>query len=152
MRVVRGLGAVGVYYPQAVFETLRPCVPDLEAADTADAFVDALAAMRPLHFDTVDLFLDQVGAPDAIRTRISAAEGSQLVSRCVMWVGYYNNAVHEAVHYPIMRRALVIDALLALGRARSPSEFMRAYTVGVLDLLEETDFELLRWTLPDAPR
>jgi hypothetical protein len=151
MRLIRGLGAVGVYYPQAVFETLRGCVADLEATDTADAFVDALAAMRPLHFDTVDLFLDQIGAPDAIRDRVSRQDGSQLVSRCVMWVGYYNNAVHESVNYPIMRQVLVIDALLALGAAHGPSDFVRAYSLGVLDLLEETDFELMRWAQPDAP-
>jgi hypothetical protein len=152
MRVIRGLGAVGIYYPQAVFETLRACLPDLGATDTADAFVDALAAMRPLHFDTVDLFLAEAGVPDAIRDRISGHEDSQLVARCVMWVGYYNNAVHESVNYPIMRQALVIDALLALGKARGPADFMRAYSVGVLDLLEQADFELIRWTATDAPR
>ena len=150
VRVIHGLAAVGVYYPHAVFEVLRVCADDLDRPETAEAFVDAMAAMRALHFDAVDLFLQQVGVPDAIRDRVSKQETSQLVSRCVHWIGYYSNAVHEGLNYPIMRKALLIDALESLGRARRASDFTRAHTPTLLNLLEATDFELIRWTKRDA--
>lgn len=150
LRIIRGLAAVGVYYPYAAFDTLRVAFDHLEEPDIATACVDTLAAMRALHFDAVDLFLQQVGAPGEIRDRVSRKESSRLVSRCVHLVGYYNNAVHQALHYPIMRRALLIDALESLGRARRPADFIRAHTPTLLRLLEESDFELIRWTRRDA--
>lgn len=150
-RIIRGLAPVGIYYPYAVFETLRVCADAFGHEQTgdaaiADALVETLAAMRALHFDAVDLFLQQIRAPDGIRDKVSRQESSQIVSRCVRWIGYYNNAVHESVNYPIMREALVIAALNALGNARQASDFTRAYTPTVLNLLEESDFELIRWT------
>ena len=150
VRMIRGLAAVGVYYPYAVFEALRPSVDDLDDPAVATAFVDTLASMRALQFDAVDLFLKQVGAPDAIRERISAQELSELVSRCVRWVGYYNNAVHESLNYPRMRDALVVNALESLGNAHSAGDFMRAHTPTILRLLEDADFDLIRWTEPYA--
>jgi hypothetical protein len=154
VRTIRGLGAVGVYFPHAVFESLRVCGDAFRSRDTYDPVVDALvaslAAMRTLHFDAVDLFLRQMRASDPIRDAVSARDGSDLVVHCVLWVGYYNNAVHQALNYPLMRKALVIDGLEELGRARRPAEFIRAYTLTVLRLLEETDFELMRWTRRDA--
>lgn len=157
VRTIRGLAAVGVYFPHAVFETLRIAVDALEGrwtkrTEIVDALVETLAEIRTLHFDAVDLFLQDVRAPDAIRDRISIQESSQLVSRCIRWLGYYNNAVHQSLNYPMMRDALVIGALDALGNARTPSDFTRAYTPTVLNLLAKTDFELIRWTKHDAPR
>jgi len=149
-RVIRGLAPVGVYFPHPVFDLLRACadaLPDRSSPDTkiVDALVDALAAMRALHFDAVDLFLQDIRAPDAIRDRVSRRESSEVVSRCVHWLGFYNNAVHESLNYPIMRDVLVIGALEALGNAHRASDFTRAYTLMVLRLLEDTDFELIRW-------
>jgi hypothetical protein len=150
LRIIRGLAAVGVYYPYAAFDTLRPAFEHLDEPDVATACVDTLAAMRALHFDAVDLFLQQVGAADELRERVSRHEASGLVSRCVHLVGYYSNAVHQALHYPIMRRALLIDALESLGRAHRPADFIRAHTPTLVQLLEKSEFELIRWTRPDA--
>jgi hypothetical protein len=149
-RVIRGLAPVGVYFPHPVFDLLRECADALNERSTADArivdaLVGALAAMRALHFDAVDLFLQDIRAPDAIRDRVSRQESSEVVSRCVHWLGFYNNAVHESLKYPIMRDVLVVGALEALGNAHRASDFTRAYTPKVLRLLEETDFELIRW-------
>jgi hypothetical protein len=157
VRTIRGLAPLGVYFPHAVFETLRLCTDSFHGRRTtdtriADALIDTLAAMRALHFDAVDLFLQDVRAPDAIRDKVSRQESSQIVSRCVRWLGFFNNAVHESINYPIMRDALVIDALNALGKARRPSDFTRAYTTKVLKLLEETNFELIRWMATPAHR
>ena len=166
-RIVRGLAPVGVYFPYAVFETLRVCADAFRdngsgkaesgkaesgKARIADALVDTLSAMRALHFDAVDLFLQEIRAPDAIRTKISRQESSQVVSRCALWLGYYNNAVHESVNYPIMRDGLVIAAFEALGNAHSPTDFTHAYTASVLKLLKDTDFELTRWMERPAHR
>lgn len=155
VRTIRGLAAVGVYFPHAVFESLQVCADDFRRTDTDDAVVDALvgslAAMRSLHFDAVDLFLQQVGASDAVRRGVSMLDSPDLVSHCVRWLGYFSNAVHVALNYPVMRQSLLIAGLEALGKARRASDFTRTYTATMLHLLEQAEFDMSRWIVRDVP-
>jgi hypothetical protein len=149
-RVIRGLAAVGVYDPVAMFSLMRPARAALDEPVIRQALVATLGSVRALYFDLVDVFLEEVRIPDPIRREVLEATDDRLVDRCVQWGGYYGNAIHACTTYPVMRQALVIDALDALGRAHDPSRFLRSYTPGVLRLLEQSDFELLRWTRPEV--
>ena len=116
-RVIRGLAAVGVYDPVAMFSLLRPARAALDEPVIRQAIVATLGSVRALYFDLVDVFLEEVRIPDPIRREVLEATDDRLVDRCVQWGGYYGNAIHACTTYPIMRQALVIDALDALGRA-----------------------------------
>jgi hypothetical protein len=148
LRLIRALASVGFYYPEAVFSTLRPHAELLREDDAADSVAQALATIRTLHFDRVDLFLTEMGAPDSLRDSIGHRPEPGLIGRCINWVGYYNNAVHQALNYPAMRRTLLIGGLTALGEARKPSDFIGRYTDAAIDMAARAKFELLRWTDP----
>ena len=149
-RLVRGLAAVGFYYPESVFATLAPrAAALLSQPDGSEALVATLATIRVLHFDRVDLFLGRIGAPDSLRARVAAHGEPGLIARCIDWIGWYNNAVHQALHYPAMRRTLLIGALRALGEAKRPADFIGPYTDAIIDMGERAQFRLIRWTSPD---
>ena len=149
LRLVRSLAAVGFYYPEAVFATLRRQPDLLHDEDARPAVAQTLATIRTLHFDRVDLFLSEMRAPDALRVEIGRQPPPSLVARCINWIGFYNNAVHQALYAPAMRRTLLIGGLTALGEARKPSDFIGPYTDAAIDLAERAKFELIRWTEPD---
>ncbi|MBC8492782.1 MAG: hypothetical protein H8D43_03270 [Chloroflexi bacterium] len=148
-RCIVGLGPVGFYYPQAVFNTLRAAIPDFDNADLQVALVRSLAIMRTQHFDAVDIFLHQVGADEIFRHRVSAAADVELVRRYIYWLGIYNNAVHQALFYPKMRRQLLIGGLNALADADSPQDFIANYTPVAIRMFREADYRLSEWTLPE---
>jgi hypothetical protein len=147
-RIVRGLASVGLYYPLSVFTTLRPHAGRLIEHDAGDALARTLATMRILHVDRVDLFLAEIHAPDELRAKVAADQDLGLIVRCINWIGYFNNAVHQAVRYPAMRRTLLMGGLTALGNARSPADFIGPYTDAVIDLGKRAGFRLIRWTDP----
>ncbi len=147
-RLVHGLAAVGFYYPECVFSTLRR-FPDLARdPDATESLAETLATIRSLHFDRVDLFLADIHAPDSFRASIARQPDPGLIARCINWVGYYNNAVHQALEYPAMRQTLLIGGLTALGEARRPSDFIGRYTDAAIDMAKRANFELIRWTDP----
>jgi hypothetical protein len=148
-RSLAGLGLVGFYYPQAVFQTLRSSVPNFKDARLQDDLVLPLATMRTLHLDEVDNFLNQIGASEAFQRRVSAATDIELVKRYIYSLGIYNNAVHQAINYPIMRRELLIGGLTALADSRRPQDFVGKYTVVPIRMLRAADYRLDRWTLPE---
>jgi hypothetical protein len=148
LRIVRGLAAVGFYYPNAVFSTLRRHPTLFQAEDAAGSLASTLAAMRALHFDRVDLFLGEMGAPPALREKIAREPESSLVLRCMNWIGFFNNAVHEALYYPAMRRALLLGGLTHLGQAAGPADFLKSYADDLIALAKRADFQLIRWTDP----
>jgi hypothetical protein len=153
LRVIRGLAPVGFYYPDLVFTSLRRHAEMFRAPDAANSLAYLFATMRALHFDRVDLFLAEVGAPDSLREAIARMPEPSVVARCVNWIGLYNNAIHEALNYPAMKRTLLLGGLRALGEATEPRQFVRAYTDDVLDMAERAEFQLIRWTDPsfDGP-
>ena len=153
LRIVRGLASVGFYYPNAVFATLRKQADIFAAPDAATSLGATLAAMRTLHFDRVDLFMSEMHASSALRADVAARRDPDLIARCINWVGFYNNAVHQALEYPAMRKTILIGGLQALGEARKPSDFIGPYTDSAIDMAARAGFQLIRWTEPsfDAP-
>jgi len=148
-RIVRGLAPVGFYYPEAVFRTLLPVVESTPDSPLFESLVLTLATMRILHFDAVDLFLGEVGASEALRAEVRTRADLRLVQRYIAWLGYYNNAVHQAIHYPKMREQLLVGGLRALADAREPRSFIRTYTPIPLRMLRAADYHLVRWTTLD---
>ncbi len=145
-RVIRGLAPVGFSYPQAVLETLRESVPQLLDPAVEDSLATTLATMRVLHPDTVDLFLRDVGAPDRLRLLVAQRGDVEVVRRYVVWVGFYNNGVHQALFHPKMRVGLLTGILGALATAKDAKAFVRKITPGPLDMLRKADYRLERWT------
>lgn len=150
-RILAGLGPVGFYFPEAVFDTLRPFVSQLARDPYQQDFSMTLAVVRTLHFDAVDAFLAQAGVEDSFRRRVSVAADVSLVHRYIDLLGFYNNAVHFSVHYPRMRRAFSTGACELMAAAGSPNEFVVEYAKVAIRLLRDADFRLLEWTRPDEP-
>jgi hypothetical protein len=144
-----GLGLAGFYYPRATFQTLAAGISDFNDPEIQEDLVRPLATIRTLHLDQVDSFLIQMGVDEAFRRRVSATTDVELVRRYLYPLGIYNNAVHQAIHYPIMRRELLINGLTALADAHRPQDFIASYTPAPMRLLREADYRLDRWTLPE---
>ncbi len=149
--LVAELGPVGFYYPEAVFRTLRPRLRDLlENGGARRALVTTLATMRAIRLDAVDIFLRENEADLEFRQAVASETELALVRKLASWVGFYNNAVHQALHYPMMREQLLLGGLSSLARARFSQEFVWGYTWPVLRLLRKADYELIRWTEADG--
>ena len=148
-RSLAGLGLAGFYYPRATFQTLAAGIPDFNDPEIQVELIRSLATIRTLHLDQVDSFLIQIGMDEAFRRRVSAATDVALVRRYLYPLGIYNNAVHQAIHYPIMRRELLINGLTALADSHRPHDFIASYTPAPMRLLREADYRLDRWTLPE---
>jgi hypothetical protein len=147
-RCVEALGPVAFYYPQAVFRTLQdagvhPADPGLQ-----ESVVGALATVRILHQDAVDVYLQAGGARQLI-PRVSAVSELDLVRRYIGWIGYYNNVVNQALNCPRMRRGLLIPCLTILAESRGPTEFLQRYAPWPLRMIREADYQAARWTLPE---
>jgi hypothetical protein len=148
VRCVAALGVVGFHYPEAVFELLRPLMTKPEG-EVRKALVGNLAIVRTLHFDAVDQFLGTSDVAEELRHDIDAATDVELVRRYIKVLGYYNNSVHLSLRYPKMRRTFSTGALKLLVTTRSPSQFISEYTGAAMSLLQEADYDVLKWTLPD---
>jgi hypothetical protein len=148
-RCIAGLGAVGFYYPKAVFHTLRAAGIDFRSAALQEALVSALATIHTLHMDAVDALLDTVGASEGLRRRVAANANSERVRNYVFLIGFYNNAVHQALKYPKMRRQLLMHSLHLLAEARSPKDFVAGYVADSIRMARDVDYNLIRWTTED---
>ena len=151
-RVVEGLAPVAYHHPDVLFRSLRPVMPVmLEDRATRWSLVSTLADVRNVWFDEVDLFLRSAGADTELCQEVASTTDPGRTRRLISWVGSYNNAVHQSLHYPKMRKTVLLGALEMLATASSPGEFVKRYTPAVLDFLHESDFELLQWTQPEEP-
>jgi hypothetical protein len=151
-RLLNALGVVGFYYPQPVLTLLSRRLPALLSdPTTAAATMAALASIRVLHFEPVDSVLLRSGAAEAHRRDVAALADPARVQQFMRLLGYYNNAVHYCVHYPRMRRGLAVFALERLASAACAGEFVAAYAQQAIGMARDADFDLRRWTLPDAP-
>ncbi len=148
--VLSGLGAVGFYFPDAVFQMIRPFMSEIATGPSQPDVLRMLATMRTLHIDAVDAFVSNAGVHDSFRRQVVAAADPRVVHRYVTLLGFYNNAVHFSVFYPRMRRVLSAGALTLLADADSAPEFIAAYAKSALQLFRDADFRLIEWTRPDA--
>lgn len=151
-RLLNALGVVGFYYPRPVLTLLGPRLQALLGDPaTAPATMAALATIRVLHFEPVDSVLLRSDVDEAHRRDVTALADPARVQQFMRFLGYYNNAVHYCVHYPRMRRGLAAFALERLAGVASASEFVAAYAQQAIGMARDADFDLRRWTLPDAP-
>jgi len=147
-RVVRGLAAPGLFFPQAVLQTMREAWPRLSDPALEDSLATTLATVRVLHADVVDLFLRDVGPSDQLRRLVAEPGDIELVRRCVVWIGFYNNGVHQALFHPRMRVKLLQGILGALATAKTDKAFVRQITPAPMDMARDADYHLERWTEP----
>ncbi len=149
-RIVEGLGPVGFYYPRDVLAALQPHLNVLMArSNTRDALMTALATIRTLHFDLVDTFIFRAGLDESFYRKVAVITDVQLINRFMLTIGLYNNAVHQCLHYPRMRRWLTRFPLERLAQADSASDFITDYAARVLLMAREANFHLLELTLPE---
>jgi hypothetical protein len=149
-RLVAWYAPVGIHYPHAVFRVLRDTGVPLTDSRIRAEVVAALAMIRTLHVDQVDDFLTRSGA-DQLIPDVGVLSDIELMRRHIALVGYYNNVVHQAIHYPRMRYELLIPCFTALADADGPADFIRRFTPVPLSMLRDADWELIQWTLPLFP-
>jgi hypothetical protein len=148
-RIIGALAPVGFYYPDALFEVLRPAFAHPRFEEISAALVTTLATVRTLHFDAVDHFLHGVRATEALRRAIDTSADVTLVHRYISVLGYYNNAVYLSLHYPRMRRELSTGALKRLAAAPTPYAFVTDHSLAALRMLLDAKFQLKEWTRPE---
>jgi hypothetical protein len=148
-RCILGLGAAGFYYPKPVFQVLRASGVDFRSAALEEALVAALATIHTLHMDAVDAFLDNVGAAESLRRQVAANASTERVRNYIFLIGFYNNAVHQALKYPKMRRGLLMHSLHLLAEARGPKDFVAGYVSDAIHMARGVDYNLIRWTEGD---
>jgi hypothetical protein len=148
-KYLAGLGPIGFYRPEPAMAAMRTALPGVVEGESRAAIRRSLASMRILHFDAVDVFLREVGADDRLQREVASSSDVQSVRDYVDLLGLYNNAVHQALHYPKMRRDLLIGGLTALVDARTPNDFVKRYTPVPIRMLREAGWRGMAWTEPD---
>jgi len=139
------LAPVGFYHPQAVLDTLRPHLAPLAAPGSRAALTLVLATMRTLHFDRVDLFMEQEALDEALRQEVTVTTDVALVDAFMRKLGLFNNAVHQCLFRAGMRKGLSEFPLEVLATAGSAREFIAAYAAQAIRMARQTDFRLLDW-------
>ena len=109
----------------------------------------ALATMRTLHFDLVDAFIVHAGLDEPFRRQVAVATDLELIKRFMLTIGFFNNAVHQCLYHPRMRRGLTVFPLERLAHARNAGDFIADYAAQGLRMAREANFRLLEWTRPD---
>lgn len=149
-RLIAALAPVGFYYPKGVLDTLWHGAPKTYHPELEGAITGTLSTVRTLHTDAVDLFLRETSAPARLAREVSERTDVELVRRYVLWIGFYNNAVHEALFCPWMRRELLVGALEQLGDSSNGRAFVRRITPAPLRMLREADYRPIEWTRADG--
>ena len=148
-RVLAGLGAVGFYYPQAIFHTLIAAVERFDTPEIQEALIKPLSIMRIIHLDEVDIFLQLIEANDAFKRRVAAAVDIEIVSRYIYSLGIYNNAIFDALYHPKMRRHFLVGSLEVLIDTHDPKDYMAYYAEASIRMSREAKYRLIEWTKPD---
>jgi CHAT domain-containing protein len=145
-RCIRALAPVGFYYPDPVLRLLRDSMTSEDFNDPVrrDALFDLLGTMRTLHVEQVEQFLQEIELDDA-RPSIAAAADVARVHSYISAFGFFNNAVHFAIHYEPMRQQLSREALLMLSKAPSRDRFLVKYANIGMRMFFDADFDLRRW-------
>lgn len=145
--LIEGLAMVGLYYPRQSLSALRS-IPFRSGDATLECFVDALATIRVLHPRTVDLFLAEVGH-GALRGEVSARSNVARIRRSMDQVGYFNSAIYQVAHNPVMRERLTIPALRHLVASESMEDFILGYSTTVMNLVREYDYHMGAWAVEE---
>jgi hypothetical protein len=138
--LIEGVTVAGLYYPHFALETLGA----LRRGARRDALRDlALSRIHFMHPTLVDLFVQE----SSVDLRTTPREHREIgfAWSHIDVLGLYNNAVHQAIHYPRMRNTLLQGAFLDLAESRDVKDFVKAYAPRVLKLLRDTDYQLTEW-------
>lgn len=149
-RIVDWLGPVGFYFPKETLVVLQIHLTKLVAQSAClEALTKALATIRTLHFDLVDSFVFRAGLDESFYRSVTGITDVQLIDHFMRPVGLYNNAVHQCLYYPRMRRRLTRFPLERLAEVDSATEFITDYATQVVSMVLEAKFDLLELTHPD---
>lgn len=143
-----GLGAVGFYYPHAIFPVFQEFLK-FENEHCWELLLDPLSMMRAIHTDDVDRFLAAAGQDSAYQHRVAAKSNMDVLNRYITIMGLYNNAVHFSAKYPRMRRPFSVGAFHLLAECGTANDFLARYSQDALALFRAAKFNLREWTLPE---
>jgi len=138
-----GLAAVGLYYPAPTLAAAHHILQTLGSPDVGELVAGMLARIRVMHPAMVDLLVRDLHLllpPEPV-----GESAVDFAWRHVDALGLYNNAVHQAIHYPRMRDRLLCPGFAGLADAADAKAFVKDYVPRVLALLRETDYELTEW-------
>lgn len=143
MLLAMSVAVVGLFYPAQALEALRPLAADPERQPLLGAPLGLIAGVYPELVDdwATDMNLSRSEFSDHDRA------GASQASRYVDVVGLYSNGVHQAIHYPYMRREILSGLYESLLDHGSERDAIRDFTNRVLAALREAEYRLLNWTL-----
>lgn len=149
-RIIDQLGPVGFYYPRGVLAVLQPHLTKLIGQRVCqEALAKSLATIRTLHFDLTDTFICNARFDESLYRKVAAITEVQLINRFMLTVGLYNNAVHQCLHYPRMRRWLTRFPLERLAEVGNATDFITDYATQILSMARDANFHLLELTHPE---
>lgn len=140
---LRGLGAVGLYHPDAVLGTFERL--DRAGVLPLDAAVPALALMAGLHPMRTRTWLLRAGRRDVLDAVFGAADPADSREHLEL-LGMYNAAVHASVTSSRVRDRLVAEIFAAFLDCRTGREWSRRFGAAGVRVLREDDWTLAAWT------
>jgi hypothetical protein len=141
-RYVRGLAAIGLYYPDAALGLLDQALADqLEQEDLKEVAVKTLATIGVIHNDKVERFLLKIGMDERFRAEVQAREDASLVKRYVDVVGLYNATAYGCLFYPRMRR-MAQRVFQAFTESENLTELVSKTTQAYIRLVVESDYRI----------
>ena len=125
----------------------RPVVVKRKQGDSCNQdydFYGAYATYKGIENHGLDMYFfasDDKSSPTSPNLKIG--------DRHIYTLGIHNNAVHQALFYPKMRRHILMGGLNALADAQSPQDFIATYTPVPIRMVREAGYRLSEWTLPE---
>lgn len=145
-RHLKGLTALGVYHPKAVFAMLERRIHksrySFQDPQIQNALLPLLATLHILHFDLVDDFLQRVGLDTNYARRVRIAAGVGQLPQFLDIVALYNQIVYHALHYPRLRDELSVKVLEMLADAPDEATFRAQCNTYIADLFKSTDYDM----------
>ncbi|MFC8393084.1 hypothetical protein [Streptomyces sp. NPDC057238] len=141
--LVEALGVVGIYYPDQTLSAFQ-LVPNTVGGAVGSKIIDSLAILNVLHPQAVDLFLEETGRGHLrmnVRSKVNVVNTRRIIDQ----VGFFNSAIYQAAHNPIMRERLTKPALRCLNESYSVKQFAKRYTRILLQLARDYDFHPGAW-------
>jgi hypothetical protein len=152
IRCIDALTPVAFYYPEPVLavleESLSPA--DLKEESVWRSLRQLLATTRTLHIDLVDAFLARIGVSEERQSLVGATTDDDLLHHYITSFGYFNNAVHQSLRYPWMRKELAQGGLAMLSDAPTMPKFKAKYAQVAQKMFFDADFDLRVWTTATA--
>ena len=145
-RYLKGLAALGVYAPEAVFGLLERRIKKsghtFAELQIQNQMLPLLAMLHILHFDAVDDFLQRVGLDTNYARRVRVAAGLGQLPQFIDIVALYNQIVYHAIHYPRLRDELSVKVLQTLADAPDEATFRDQCSSFIQDLFKSVNYDM----------